>query len=112
MTSSSCRSRRSSTSFFRTNRTTADDAHHGSGPQAGNGLLLRLAGAGGAVGLREIAGFTAGLRQDDAAVRAALTTPWGNGPVERRVNRLKTINRQMYGRAGFQLLRVRVLAAA
>jgi transposase/DNA-binding CsgD family transcriptional regulator len=60
----------------------------------------------------ELIGFAAGLRQDEAAVRAALTTPWSNGPVEGQVNRLKTIKRQMYGRAGFQLLRARVLAAA
>jgi transposase len=63
-------------------------------------------------GCGEIVGFAAGLRQDEAAVRAALTTPWSNGPVEGQVNRLKTIKRQMYGRAGFQLLRARVLAAA
>jgi transposase len=59
----------------------------------------------------EIVCFAVGLRQDEAAVRAALTTPWSNGPVEGQVNRLKTIKRQMYGRAGFQLLRARVLAA-
>jgi transposase/DNA-binding CsgD family transcriptional regulator len=63
-------------------------------------------------GCGEIVGFAAGLRQDEAAVRAALTTPWSNGPVEGQVNRLKTIKRQMYGRAGFQLLRARVLGAA
>jgi transposase len=63
-------------------------------------------------GCRELAGFAAGLRQDEAAVRAALTTPWSNGPVEGQVNRLKTIKRQMYGRAGFKLLRARVLFAA
>ena len=44
--------------------------------------------------------MAAGLRQDEAAVRAALTTPWSNGPVEGQVNRLKVIKRQMYGRAG------------
>ena len=63
-------------------------------------------------GCGELAGFAAGLRQDEAAVRAALTTPWSNGPVEGQVNRLKTIKRQMYGRAGFKLLRARVLFAA
>jgi transposase len=63
-------------------------------------------------GCGEIVGFAAGLRQDEAAVRAALTAPWSNGPVEGQVNRLKTIKRQMYGRAGFQLLRARALAAA
>ena len=36
-------------------------------------------------------------------------TAWSNGPVEGQINRLKLIQRQMYGRAGFQLLRTRVL---
>lgn len=56
----------------------------------------------------EVRGFADGLRQDEAAVAAALTEPWSNGPVEGHVNRLKVIKRQMYGRAGFPLLRARV----
>jgi transposase len=63
-------------------------------------------------GCMELVGFAAGLRQDEAAVRAALTTPWSNGPVEGQVNRLKVIKRQMYGRAGLRLLRARVVNAA
>jgi transposase len=59
----------------------------------------------------ELRSFAAGLRQDEAAVSAALTEPWSNGPVEGQVNRLKTIKRQMYGRAGFSLLRARVRKA-
>jgi transposase len=62
-------------------------------------------------GSEEMRGFAAGLRQDEAAVRAALTEPWSNGPVEGQVNRLKLIKRSMYGRAGFRLLRARVLFA-
>ncbi len=54
-------------------------------------------------------GFASGLRKDLAAVRAALETPWSTGPVEGRINRLKTIKRTMYGRAGFELLRSRTL---
>src|SRR5262249_41237358 len=42
----------------------------------------------------------------------AVTQAWSNGPVEGHVNRLKTIKRQMYGRAGFVLLRARVLNVA
>ena len=57
-------------------------------------------------------GFAAGLRQDLDAVRAAITQPWSNGPIEGRVNRLKLIKRQMYGRAGFDLLQQRGLHAA
>jgi len=45
-------------------------------------------------------------------VYAAVTERWSNGPVEGHVNRLKTIKRQMYGRAGFVLLRARVLNVA
>lgn len=54
-------------------------------------------------------GFAAGLVRDGSAVEAALTLPWSNGPVEGHVHRLKLIKRQMYGRAGFDLLRLRVL---
>jgi transposase len=55
--------------------------------------------------------FAEGIRRDEAAVSAAVTERWSNGPVEGHVNRLKTIKRQMYGRAGFVLLRARVLNA-
>ena len=58
------------------------------------------------MGLRS---FAAKLRQDEAAVRAAMIEPWSNGPVEEQVNRLKLIKRSMYGRAKFDLLRQRVL---
>ena len=56
--------------------------------------------------------FAEGICSDEASVQAAVTQKWSNGPVEGHVNRLKTIKRQMYGRAGFVLLRARVLAAA
>lgn len=58
-----------------------------------------------------LAAFARGLRRDEAAVRAALTEPWSNGQVEGQVHRLKLVKRTMYGRAGFALLRRRVLAA-
>ncbi len=57
----------------------------------------------------ELQNFAASLRRDEPAVRAALTLPWSNGPVEGHVNRLKTIKRQMYGRGNFDLLRRRIL---
>jgi transposase len=60
----------------------------------------------------EMRGFARSLRQDKAAVAAGLNEKWSNGPVEGANNRLKVIKRQMYGRAGFQLLRARVLHAA
>lgn len=61
-------------------------------------------------GISELVGFAQGLRRDYAAVKAALCYNWSQGPVEGHINRLKTIKRQMYGRAGFALLRRRVLA--
>jgi transposase len=70
-----------------------------------------LAAAEGA-GCAEMRSFAAGLRQDEAAVRAALTEPWSNGPTEGHVNRLKLIKRSMFGRAGFKMLRARVVNAA
>ncbi len=56
--------------------------------------------------------FAEGLGKDLAAIRAALETPWSTSPVEGQISRLKTIKRTMYGRAGFSLLRSRVLHAA
>ncbi len=64
-----------------------------------------------ATGIPELQGFAAGLRRDKAAVTAALSLPYSNGQVEGQVNRLKLIKRSMYGRASFDLLRKRVLAA-
>ena len=57
-------------------------------------------------------GFARSLRQDVEAVHAALTLPWSTGPVEGPINRLKVVKRTMYGCAGFDLLRSRVMAAA
>jgi transposase len=62
-------------------------------------------------GCVEMQRFAESLARDQAAVEAALAEPWSNGAVEGAVNRLKTIKRQMYGRAGFELLRRRVLHA-
>ena len=56
--------------------------------------------------------FAAGLRRDISATQAALDLPWTTSPVEGQVNRLKMLKRTMYGRAGFQLVRARVLYAA
>lgn len=52
-----------------------------------------------------------GIADDRAAVNAGLTLSWSNGPTEGHINRLKLIKRQGYGRAKFDLLRARVLAA-
>jgi transposase len=52
-----------------------------------------------------------GLRDDYEAVKAGMTLPWSNGPVEGHINRLKMLKRQMYGRAGIDLLSRRFLLA-
>ena len=59
-----------------------------------------------------LSGFASRLERDQDAVLAALKLPWSNGQVEGQVHRLKLIKRQMYGRAGFDLLRLRVLQMA
>jgi transposase len=40
-----------------------------------------------------------------------LRWPWSKAPAEGAISRLKIIKRQMYGRAGFPLLRQRILNA-
>jgi transposase len=52
------------------------------------------------------------LQEDLAAVTAGLTLPWGNGPVEGQITRLKRLKRQSDGLAGSALLRQRLLQAA
>ena len=59
-----------------------------------------------------LANFAKHLCRNEEAVLAALQQPWSNGPVEGHVHRLKLIKRSMYGRANFDLLRLRVLNAA
>jgi transposase len=54
--------------------------------------------------------FAIKLRQDAAAVCNAITEVWSNGQVEGQINRLKTLKRAMYGRAGIALLRARMLS--
>ena len=39
----------------------------------------------------------------------AMSEPWSNGQTEGQINRLKTLKRAMYGRAGVELLRVRMM---
>ena len=63
-------------------------------------------------GLPGIASFAKGLEQDLDAVTNGLTMPWSSGPVEGRVNHIKMVKRQMFGRAGLPLLRKRVLLTA
>ena len=60
-------------------------------------------------GIAELKSFVAGVERDYDAVKAALRLPWSQGTTEGKVNKLKTLKRVMYGRAGFPLLRQRLL---
>ena len=57
----------------------------------------------------ELRQFAQGIERDRAAVEAALSRPESNGQTEGKVNKLKCLKRQMYGRATFALLRQRTL---
>ena len=59
-----------------------------------------------------LASFAAHLEHDLAAVTCGLTMRWNSGPIEGRVNHIKMLKRQMFGRAGLPLLRKRVLLTA
>ena len=56
-----------------------------------------------------LTGFALHLLRDLNAVTAGLTLHWSSGSIEGAVNRIKKIKRQLYGRAGFELLRKMVL---
>jgi transposase len=62
--------------------------------------------------ITELKSFAKSVQQDYAAIAAACSLPWSQGQVEGQINRLKCLKRQMYGRAQFDLLRLRVLHAA
>ena len=53
--------------------------------------------------------FVKGIIRDWEAIKAAILIVDNNGVTEGNVNRLKNIKRQMYGRAGFELLRRKVV---
>jgi transposase len=59
--------------------------------------------------IKEFQNWADNLLADEEVVRNALSSSWSNGQTEGQVNRLKTIKRQMYGRANFDLLRARIL---
>jgi transposase len=49
------------------------------------------------------------LRRDSDAVKNAIIEGWSNDQTAGQINRLKTLKRAMYGRAGAELLRARML---
>ncbi|MGC2657378.1 MAG: transposase [Bryobacteraceae bacterium] len=65
-----------------------------------------------AAGIAAICRFARQLNKDREAVENAVEHRWSNGPVEGHINRLKTVKKQMYGKAGFELLRSRILPLA
>lgn len=58
-----------------------------------------------------VASFASGVARDEAAVRAAITSPWSNGLTEGQITRLKLVKRQMYGRGTIDLLQARLIGA-
>ena len=64
-----------------------------------------------ASGIPELAQYATGLMREYDWVVAGITHPASNGPTEGANTKLKLIKRTMYGRAGFPLLRHRVLHA-
>jgi hypothetical protein len=63
-------------------------------------------------GVSDLRQFALSLERDYAAAKAALDLPYSNAQLEGQINRLKLIKRSAYGRAKFDLLRLRVLHAA
>src|SRR5262249_62039022 len=76
-------------------------------PAALDGWLQRAATSP----LEALRHFAQGLYEDYDAVKAGVTVPWSNGPVEGHINRLKMLKRQMFGRAHLHLLNRRFLLA-
>jgi transposase len=62
-----------------------------------------------ASGIYAMQRFAKTIRQDLEAVRNAVSEPWSNGQTEGQINKLKTLKRAMYGRAGVDLLRARIM---
>ena len=71
-------------------------------------LVQSIAGAR-AADLPNLHSFTRGLDLDIKAATAALTLPYHNGRTEGVNTKTKMLKRQMFGRAGFELLRHRIL---
>jgi transposase len=61
-------------------------------------------------GVPELCTFDTGIRRNQLVALAALTYEWSQEQVEGQIHRLEVLKRQSYGRAGFDLLRLCVLA--
>ncbi|MGF1492698.1 MAG: ISL3 family transposase [Microcoleaceae cyanobacterium] len=62
--------------------------------------------------IKSLRSFASGLFDDYAAVKASMSIEVSNGAVEGLNNKLKMLKRQMYGRAGLDLLAKRLILAA
>jgi transposase len=76
---------------------------------ASEGKLLQWIREARTADLPHLHSFTRGLELDISAATAAVTLPHHNGRTEGVNNKTKMIKRQMFGRAGFELLRHRIL---
>jgi transposase len=65
----------------------------------------------GSSSLVDLQSFVSSVSEEKAAVLAGLTREERNGSTEGHRTRLKLIKRSMYGRAKFDLLRIRVLSS-
>ncbi|MET8275081.1 transposase, partial [Streptomyces sp. NPDC005096] len=77
----------------------------------GDQLPTWIEAAASTTELPSLRSFAQHLERDLDAVTAGLTLHWNSGVVEGHVNRIKMLKRQMFGRAGFELLCRRVLLA-
>lgn len=76
-------------------------------PEAFDTWLRKCANSG----ISFLQNFAQGLQNDYDAIKAAMILPISNGQVEGQINRLKTLKRQMYGRASLDLLSRRYILA-
>jgi transposase len=77
----------------------------------GGQLLAWIEAATATSELPSLRRFAQHLERDLGAVIAGLTQLWNSDVVEGHVTRIKMLKRQMFGRAGFEPLRKRVLLA-
>jgi transposase len=60
-------------------------------------------------GVRALQQFVRTLSRDIESIKNAIVELWSSGQAEGQINRLKTLKRAMFGRAGIELLRARML---
>lgn len=54
--------------------------------------------------------FAAGIKADQQAVQNAMDIYLNNGILEGTINKIKAIKRQMYNRASYKLLKIKLIA--